>query len=120
MSNFQDTEDRASIMSVVSNMKAERVIQNEDDGIGQKVQVSAGVHLKSHRAVPNPVMLKPWRTFREVEQPESAFVFRVFQQEEELPTCALFEADGGSWKLEAIRNISEYLNPQLEGFTIIS
>lgn len=37
--------------------------------------------------------------------------------------CALFEADGGAWKLHAMENIQEYLEEQLDnlsGFTIIS
>lgn len=30
------------------------------------------------------------------------------------PTCALFEADGGAWKLQAIQNIKDYLVAALE------
>jgi hypothetical protein len=29
------------------------------------------------------------------------------------PECALFEADGGAWKLAAMRNIKEYLEKAL-------
>ena len=37
--------------------------------------------------------------------------------------CALFEADGGAWKNEAMKNIKAYLEKELEGidgFIIIS
>ena len=46
--------------------------------------------------VPNPVTLRPFRTFIEVEQPESKFIFRM----REGGRCAIFEADGahGSWR----------------------
>nr|ABP73607.1 hypothetical protein [Bacillus thuringiensis] len=60
-------------------------------------------------AVPNPVSLQPYRTFVEVAQPESDFIFRM----KDGPRCSLYEADGGAWKLEAIKNIKEYLNAEL-------
>lgn len=44
-------------------------------------------------------------------QPESRFIFRM----REGGKCAIFEADGGAWKLEAKKNIYNYLAEQLEG-----
>jgi hypothetical protein len=29
------------------------------------------------------------------------------------PTCALFEADGGAWKIKAMKRIKEYLEEEL-------
>ena len=72
--------------------------------------------------VPNPVILRPYRTFPEVEQPASSFIFRM--KENDGVCCALFEADGGAWKNEAMRNIKEYLKENLcdllDQFTVIS
>lgn len=62
-------------------------------------------------AVPNPVYLKPFRTFTEITQPESAFVLRM--RESGGIQVALFEADGGAWKNEAILAIKDYLEIQL-------
>ena len=59
--------------------------------------------------VPNPIDLQPFRTFLEVDQPTSAFVFRI----DKAGRCALFEADGGIWKNEAMENIKEYLEEKL-------
>ena len=43
-----------------------------------------------------PYALTPKRTFAEVEQPESQFIFRVHQaQEVQLPRPALYETDNG-------------------------
>ncbi len=53
--------------------------------------------------------LRPYRTFAEVEQPASQFVFRINQNAQ----MALFEADGGKWRLEAINNIANYLKESL-------
>ena len=35
---------------------------------------------------------------------------------QEGPRAALFEADGGAWRNQAIKNIKEYLLKELEGF----
>lgn len=48
--------------------------------------------------------LRPFRTFLEVEQPESEFLLRVDPDE----GIGFFEADGGIWKLEAKKNIADY------------
>ena len=52
--------------------------------------------------------VNPDRTL-EVEQPASDFLLRL--DKEGRP--ALYEADGGAWKLEAKRNIAAYLGEQL-------
>ena len=59
--------------------------------------------------VPNPVTLMPRRTFFEIEQPASPFIFRM----QSGPTCALFEADGGAWQQEAMQRIAIYLRQKL-------
>ncbi|WP_235888509.1 RusA family crossover junction endodeoxyribonuclease [Streptococcus pneumoniae] len=58
---------------------------------------------------PNPVTLRPYRTFSEVEQPASLFVFRIDKQ----ANMALFEADGKRWVADAVGNIAAYLKEQL-------
>ena len=79
-----------------------------DDGFSQSVTISDGVASKAQAVVPNPVKLRPYRTFLEVEQPESMFVFRM--KDERGLRCALFEADGGAWKHQAVQNIKKYLS----------
>ena len=44
-----------------------------------------------------------------MDQPTSAFVFRI----DKAGRCALFEADGGIWKNEAMENIKDYLEEKL-------
>ncbi|PFR65873.1 hypothetical protein COK29_26730, partial [Bacillus cereus] len=58
---------------------------------------------------PNPVSLQPYRTFVEVEQPKSNFIFRM----KDGPRCSIHEADGGAWKLQAMNNIEDYLTTAL-------
>lgn len=113
---FADYGDRAKVMKLVGTMRAEAVKISNDDGITQKVTASAGIALSQDVSLPNPVMLKPFRTFIEIEQPPSLFVLRV----KEGNAVALFEADGGRWKHEAILAIREYLAQKITGLTIIA
>lgn len=107
---FVKNNDRDIMLKVVGNIKEENVNTFGDDGVSQSVVAKTGVATVSDVVVPNPVNLKPYRTFVEVEQPESEFIFRM----QNGPQCALFEADGGAWKLEAMRNIKNYLAEALK------
>lgn len=123
-SRFQETEHLSKVLRIVGNLRDEKVQTATDDGVTQTVAVRAGVTLASEASVPNPVHLKPFRTFLEVEQPVSPFILRVKQGRGagELPTCALFEADGGRWQLEAIEKIAAYLKRELSetGIAVIA
>ena len=59
----------------------------------------------------NPAPLRPLRTFPEVEQPVSPFVVRF----KEGKKAALFNADGGAWKVAAVKSIGSFLRKELEG-----
>jgi hypothetical protein len=74
-----------------------------------------GVATVSNTQVPNPIKLKPFRTFAEIEQPESEFILRL----QDGPRIALFAADGGKWKLEAINSIKKYFQLMELGVPII-
>lgn len=98
-----------AVLRVVGNVKDESVKTFGDNGISQQVTAKTGVATVENVAVPNPVHLKPYRTFVEIEQPLSAFVLRM----QDGPSAALFEADGGAWKVVAISAIKSYLDSQL-------
>lgn len=107
---FADADDRKRIVALLSNVKNEKVQTAMDDGVTQTVTARAGVALVSEVAVPNPVLLCPYRTFRDVIQPSSLFVLRVNQgRAGGLPEAGLFEADGGAWKLTAIERVKNWL-----------
>ena len=78
-----------------------------DDGCTQVATMTVGVAAKADAIVPNPVLLRPYRTFQEVEQPVSQFVFRIGDRG--TPEFKLVEAEGGIWKTEAVRKIKDYL-----------
>lgn len=119
--NFLPTDDRSLILKFAGTVEDKSVAEYGDDGVTQKATIRKGVSSKTDAVVPNPVSLKPYRTFFEVDQPESKFIFRM--SSDRGIACAIYEADGGKWKSEAMNNVKEYLKKELdgiEGFTVIS
>jgi len=120
-SNFIPTEDLESIMKVAGNIQADTTANYSDDGVSQKTTIKSGIANNTDVIVPNPVMLKPYRTFNEVEQPESAYVFRI-KDSDRGPMFKLVEADGGIWKTAAMKRIKEFfefeLSEELEKYHI--
>lgn len=108
-SKFVPTEDSTLLLKVLGNIKEENVRTTGDDGVSQAIKVKQGLTTIADVKVPNPVELAPYRTFLEVEQPASDFIFRM----KDGPQGAIFEADGGAWRNEAIQNIATYLNERL-------
>ncbi len=116
--------DRALILKFAGTVEAGTVAEYGDDGVTQKATVKTGIASKGDAIVPNPVKLRPYRTFLEVEQPASEFIFRMKQDKYDGINCAIFEADGGAWQMAATKAIKEYLQFELEDFkdqfTVIS
>lgn len=119
---LEDPEsDRALVLKFAGTVEDGTVSQYSDDGISQKATIRTGIASKGDAIVPNPVKLRPYRTFHEVQQPISEFIFRM--KSDNGVWCALFEADGGAWENVAMKNIKEYLEVELAdypNFTIIS
>ena len=83
-----------------------------DDGVSQKTTIKSGIANKTDVIVPNPVKLRPYRTFAEIEQPQSSYVFRI-QDSDRGPSFKLVEADGGLWKNATMKKIKDYLAYEL-------
>lgn len=117
---FDDAWDRKTVLALLGNVKDEYLKSSQDDGVSQTVSAKAGIVLQHERAVPNPVVLAPFRTFDEVQQPSSKFVFRLRKDENQAMRGALFEADGGAWRTVATRAIATYLREALgDSVTVI-
>ncbi len=118
-SMFVQDEATAVILRIVGNVGDGMVRNFADDGVTQQATVKTGVTRVAEIPVPNPVELAPYRTFLEIEQPKSRFVFRM-RSGPDTPACALFEADGGAWRNEAIIRIREWLRDRVGGIAIIA
>ena len=108
-SKFVDTPELRDLVQLLGTITEENNAMLSDDGFTQTVVVRKGIALKDNKAVNPIVKLKPYRTFCEVEQPESEFLIRL----SEGGYVALYEADGGAWKLQARRNVADYLKTAL-------
>lgn len=121
-SKFIQNEGAVALLRFAGTTEAGTVANYADDGISQSATVKRGIAGKETELVPNPVKLRPYRTFTEVTQPESEFIFRMKNFDNEAG-CALFEADGGAWKREAMQNIKKHLEfelSEMKQFTVIS
>ena len=109
-SQFQATNDRETILHHTSSINTESAIKTDDDGVSQQIQVKKGLSgaLVEKADLKSIVKLKPFRTFREIEQPEGEFLFRM--RNDGGVECALFEADGGSWKNTARKSIADFFS----------
>lgn len=108
-SKFVETPELLETIKLLGTITEENSAQISDDGFSQSVIVRKGIALKEGKVVNPIVKLKPYRTFNEVEQPESEFLLRLSDG----GCVALYEADGGAWKLTARKNVAEYLRSEL-------
>lgn len=98
-----------AVVKLLGTMSQEAITTSEDDGFTQKVSAKRGAIVDSVKSpVPNPVMLRPFRTFLEIEQPQSPFILRLHDEEAGVK-ISLWEADGGAWKRTAMASIHDYL-----------
>lgn len=122
MTKFQETPGKDEVLKFTRKMSAGKVQETEDDGVTQHVTARQGVALTTEVKAPAIVELAPYRTFADIEkQPISSFLFRVRGGGEDFkPTAALFETDGGLWKLKAMKEIQAFIEKNLKNFIVLS
>lgn len=113
------TPDRDKLLRILGNLSGGTTRTSTDDGITQTVQVKAGVTLLGEESIKNPVVLKPYRTFSDLDQPTSPFVVRLKQDKDSAPKVALFEADGGLWKRAAMDLAYKFLTDAALGVPVL-
>lgn len=114
---FVDNADKLRLLSFISRVDVSATAILADDGVSQSLTVHSALSgaIKANEKTPSLVILKPFRTFLEIDQPESKFIFRVRKnpsRETEI-TCALFEADGGVWKQKAVKDIHAWIEKSI-------
>lgn len=114
---FVLNDDQKYLLKFLSGLKVDTNTTIEDDGISQKVTARQGTSsLMSEIPIKPFVRLQPFRTFNEIIQPESEFVFRLGTNSDKEPRASLHECDGGAWKQKAIADIKDWFKAQ--GVTI--
>jgi hypothetical protein len=112
-------KDLDYVLDIASHITAENAVSNQDDGFAQRVAVKQGIALKAERILRPMVNLAPYRTFAEIDQVLSTFVFRA-RVNGGSAMLALFEGDGGRWKLGAYLAIAAWLSGKFGDTPIIS
>jgi len=100
-SKMVQDDNTAVLLKIVGNLRKEAGISLADDGVTQKVEAKTGIVRVENVNLPNPITLRPYRTFIEIEQPASTFVFRMEDGGGKEIAAALFASDGGQWRNEA-------------------
>lgn len=108
-SRFIPNEGSEYLLGLLSRISQESTVASSDNGVTQTVEAKQGIALAAKVPVKPRVVLQPYRTFQEVEQPASEFLLRLDGEGH----VGLFEADGGMWKLEAKARIKAYLEGAL-------
>ncbi|MCI8880686.1 MAG: hypothetical protein HFH27_12025 [Clostridiaceae bacterium] len=106
---FQETEDTLYAMKLLSDIACGAKIVYNDNGIATTVTTQKGVALQANAQIKPLIKLRPYRTFQEVEQPESIFLIRLTER-----GISFTEADGGMWKLGARETIKMFLMERLD------
>jgi len=105
---FQPTPDTDYALKLLSDITLGGKVTFNDNGIATSVVTKKGIDLQSNAAIRPIIRLRPYRTFQEVEQPESQFLIRINER-----NITFIEADGGMWKLAARKTVKDYLSYEL-------
>lgn len=105
---FQETADMPYLQTLLSDITTGAKITFNDNGVATTIVTKKGIDLQSNQTIKPIVTLRPYRTFQEVEQPESTFLIRVAER-----GITFVEADGGMWKLKARETIKAFLEERL-------
>lgn len=111
-SQFVPSDTREQLQRFVGALTDESSLKLEDDGVSQKTVAKTGITTLSVVENNKPLVLAPFRTFPEIDQPEGEFILRLHRRDGDVPKISLHESDNQAWKLEAINRIAEWLKKQ--------
>jgi hypothetical protein len=105
---FQETPDQKYALQLLSQITCGGKVTYNDNGVAMSVVTSKGIALQENATIKPLISLKPYRTFQEIEQPTSIYLFRIDER-----GITFFEADGGMWKLTARQTIKAFFDTEL-------
>lgn len=93
---FQPTADTEYALKLLSDITTGSKVTYNDNGVATSVVTKKGIDLQSNASIRPIIKLRPYRTFQEVEQPESQFLIRINER-----NISFIEAR--RWHVEAFR-----------------
>ena len=109
-SKFVPTPEQTALLESLKRITNSNEVKTEDNGVTQVVTAKSGATLGSVKVQP-VWCLRPYRTFTEIDQPDSLFLLRLHSNGGET-TYSLYETDGGAWAVTAMNLVREYLRSQ--------
>lgn len=111
VTSFLPTPARASLLERIATVKDEAIMTSEDDGITQKVSAKTGIATVAQVGLPPVIELRQMRSFEEVEQVETPYLFRLRKGSAGIE-AALFEVET-DWQTKQARIVAEYVKEKL-------
>ncbi len=105
---FQQTQDMPYVQKLLSEISTGAKVTFNDSGVATTIVTKKGIDLQANETIKPIVTLRPYRTFQEVDQPESVFLIRINDR-----GITFVEADGGMWKLKARETVKAFLEAAL-------
>lgn len=108
MTKFVQDDVTKELIKLVSTFKKDSEVKLDDDGFSQKATVKSGVALVKEASIKNLWVLKTYKTFPEIEQPSIPYILRLHDSSSG-PLFALYDCDGGAWKVDATARAREFI-----------
>lgn len=120
LSRFTADGDRDYVLGLLGTISNQNSVTTNENGSTQKVTVKKGIQLTNETPKAH-VKLHPMWTFPEVPQPQVTYNLRFHGggNDDEIE-IGLFDADGGRWKLDAIKSIRDYLKSKKIDIPIVA
>lgn len=122
--NFEKDDNRDTLLKLSSEISLDDSSSLKDDGTTQTVSTKKGVTLMAYAEIPNPMILRPFKSFPEIMTLAQSFVFRVSQgggrlDEGNEVRLALHASKSRAWEMQIMSDIRLYLSSQLPTMAII-
>ena len=117
--SFVMNDNLEEVIATVGTLVAEAGVGLNDDGMTQEVTTRRGIARKGTESVKNPIKLRPFVTFPEIDQPELNFVLRLKQGDNGRVAAALFDTADVTWQNTTARIIAAHLEAKLNTKTPI-
>lgn len=116
---FAEDQKRLALQIFLGSVSDEHTATYTDNGVKQTTVAKVGLTILQNVDVPNPVILRPHRSFPEIEPVPAPFILRMRTSSTgSKPEVALFECDGGKWKVETVLEIKKWLTAKLAEFSV--
>ena len=117
---FKDTPVRTELLKAFSNVASSSIKISKDDGISEEIEVRQTITRSEAVELRNPIILKPFVTFSEIEQPDVPYILRMKAVKPDDP-----DKDAGSvkvmiertydnqWQLETLADIRAFFEEKI-------